>query len=53
MGMPAMAEFRNYTINFGYGRAARLTFAALASACAEIDLHRSVAEVVGFDQLGK
>ncbi len=32
-----MAEIRNYTLNFGFGRAARLTFAALTLACAEIE----------------
>ncbi len=31
-----MAEIRNYTMNFGYGRPAGLRFAALTSACAEI-----------------
>jgi len=31
-----MAEIRNYTMNFGYGRPAGLTFAALTLACAEI-----------------
>ena len=45
-----MAEIRNYTINFGFGRASRLTFAALTLACAEIDLRRNDVAVVGFDQ---
>ncbi len=31
-----MAEIRNYTMKFGYGRPAGLTFAALTLACAEI-----------------
>ncbi len=31
-----MAEIRNYTMNFGSGRPAGLTFAALTLACAEI-----------------
>ena len=31
-----MAEIRNYTMNFGYGRPAGLTFAVLTLACAEI-----------------
>jgi hypothetical protein len=33
-----VADVKNYTINFGFGRAARLTLAALALACTEIDL---------------
>jgi len=36
-----MAEIRNYTMKFGYGRPAGLTFAALTLACAEI--HRDSA----------
>ena len=33
-----MAEIKNYTLNFGYGRALRaLDFAAAKSACAEIE----------------
>jgi len=31
-----MAEIRNYTMNFGCGRPAGLTFAALTLACAEM-----------------
>ena len=31
-----MAEIRNYTMNFGYGCPAGLTFAALTLTCAEI-----------------
>ena len=30
------AEIRNYTMKFGYGRPAGLTFAVLTLACAEI-----------------
>ena len=45
-----MAEIRNYTINFGFGRAARLTSAAPTLAFAEIDLRRSCTADVGFDQ---
>ncbi|MCC6657364.1 MAG: hypothetical protein IT512_04170 [Rhodocyclaceae bacterium] len=45
-----MAEIRNYTINFGFGRASRLTSAAPTLACAEIDLRRGAAAVAGFDQ---
>ena len=48
-----MAEIRNYTINFGFGRAARLTSAAPTLACAEIDLRRSCTADVGFDQVFK
>jgi len=36
-----VAEVKNYTINFGFGRASRLTLAALALACTEIDLASS------------
>ena len=36
-----MAEIRNYTMNFGYGRPAGLTFAAFTLAYAEI--HRDSA----------
>ncbi|MDD4880450.1 MAG: hypothetical protein PHX10_02635 [Gallionellaceae bacterium] len=35
-----MAEFKNYTLNFSFGRAARLTFAAQRLACAEIELRQ-------------
>lgn len=33
-----MAEIRNYTLNFGYGRPAALTFATLTLAYAEMAL---------------
>ena len=32
-----MAEIRRYTMKFGFGRPAGLTFAALTLACAEIN----------------
>lgn len=44
-----MAEIRNYTINFGYGRAARLTSAMPTLACAEIDLRRRSASLADFE----
>jgi hypothetical protein len=44
-----MAEIRNYTMNFGSGRAARLTHSSLALACAEIHLRRVGATASGFD----
>ena len=44
-----MAEIRNYTMNFGCGRAARLTLAPLALACAEIHLRHQEAPLGGFD----
>jgi hypothetical protein len=31
-----MAEIKNYTMNFGYARASRLTFASLRLAFAEV-----------------
>jgi hypothetical protein len=47
----AMAEIRNYTINFGCGRASRLTSAAPTLACAEIDLCFTMTAAAGFDQV--
>ena len=32
-----MAEIKNYTLNFGYGRATRLTFASQKLAYAELE----------------
>jgi len=47
-----MAEI-HYTINLGFGRAARLASAAPTLACAEIDLRRSCTAIVGLDQVFK
>ena len=41
-----MAEIKNYTLNFDYGRSLReLDFAGAKSACAEIERGISVCEV--------
>jgi hypothetical protein len=53
METSAMAEIRNHTINFGFGRASRLTSAAPTLACAEIDLRFSDTAVAGFDRAVK
>ncbi len=42
-----MAEIKNYTLNFGSGRAAHLTFAAQKLACTEVSLReRSAASTM-------
>ncbi|MFZ5509054.1 MAG: hypothetical protein ACOZCP_03260 [Pseudomonadota bacterium] len=46
-----MAEIKNYTLNFGFGRAARLTSAAPTLACAEIELRRRHAAPTGFEEV--
>ncbi|MBL8529833.1 MAG: hypothetical protein JNL68_19295 [Burkholderiales bacterium] len=44
-----MAEIRNYTLNFGSGRATRLTRPSFGLACTEIHLRRADAAAAGFD----
>jgi hypothetical protein len=51
MEVAAMAEIRNYTINFGCGRAARLTSALPTLACAEIDLRYLRSVEIGFGKV--
>jgi hypothetical protein len=44
-----MAEIRNYTMNFGSSRAARLTRTSFGLACTEIHLRRAGAAAASFD----
>ncbi|KAF0102030.1 MAG: hypothetical protein FD187_181 [bacterium] len=47
-----MADIRNYTINFVFGRPAALTFAALTLACDEVDLRIGRADDVPSRKVG-
>jgi hypothetical protein len=44
--MWAMAEIKNYTLDFSFGRATRLTFVAQRLACTESELRQRFAVVV-------
>jgi hypothetical protein len=41
MGMPVVAEIKNYTLNFVSGRPMALTCVARTLACNEIELNRA------------
>jgi hypothetical protein len=44
-----VAEIRNYTMNFAFGRASRLTRISCGLACAEIHLRIAVTTALSFD----
>jgi hypothetical protein len=46
-----MAEIKNYALNFSFGRAARLTFAAQRLACTEIELRQRIADAVPSEEV--